>query len=159
MWPAVKPGGVLLMEDILGDNPLLKWLLEGHDSANATMQGMYYLGGKVGRPDEISRQSGNILNNFNEPMSQDPTANGNIKIAHGDVSRVQAEVENLGFWFNFDIHRLFQNGLQVNEGMQPELRENHAPTPTVRLLGCRVELLFPKSNTIFCRFNTDDSLV
>lgn len=62
MWSAIRPSGLLMIEDVHGINPLLKWILEGHKvdksvlkhaalSADATgsalEQGLYYPGGEV----------------------------------------------------------------------------------------------------------------
>ena len=82
MWSAIKPGGVLMIEDVHGTNPLLKWLLEGHQNAHAKLPGLYYPMGNVGPPNDISRQAGNFLNNYGGKMNM--------------ASRIQMEVECLG---------------------------------------------------------------
>lgn len=51
LWSAIRPGGVLMIEDVHGINPMFKWLMEGHMNENAKMPG--WLGGfKI---QEISR--------------------------------------------------------------------------------------------------------
>ena len=49
-----------MIEDVHGKNPLLEWILKGHKTASAEMQGLYYPGGKVGAPDEVSDIEGQI---------------------------------------------------------------------------------------------------
>ena len=43
LWSAIRPGGVLMIEDVHGINPMFKWLMEGHMNENAKMPG--WLGG------------------------------------------------------------------------------------------------------------------
>lgn len=83
MWSAIRPGGVYMIEDVIGINPLLEWILKGHKTASAEMQGWYYPGGKVGAPDEVSAIEGDNLGHFGGYPS-------------GKGSRVQNEVESLG---------------------------------------------------------------
>lgn len=45
MWPLIRPGGVYLIEDVHGNNPLLDWLFHGHEVHGIKWPGMLY-GGK-----------------------------------------------------------------------------------------------------------------
>jgi len=97
MWSAIRPSGVLMIEDVQGINPLLKWILEGHKvdksavkhaslSADATgsalEQGLYYPGGEVGDGHRVSSAKGDNLNHWGGFPS-------------GEASKVQNEVESV----------------------------------------------------------------
>lgn len=63
MWEMIRPGGVLLIEDVHGVNPLLHWLLHGHSHENASMPGWYYPNDKeTGKATEVPTDDGNRLN-------------------------------------------------------------------------------------------------
>lgn len=47
MWSAIRPGSILMIEDVHGINRLLKWILEGH-KVEGQIEGVDKVGGKVG---------------------------------------------------------------------------------------------------------------
>lgn len=92
MWFAIRPSGVYLIEDVHGINPLLEWILNGHKTASAEMQGLYYPGGKVGAADEVSQIEGDNLGHWSGFWS-------------GTASRVQNKVENTRLYFWAKVSR------------------------------------------------------
>lgn len=44
MWQLVRPGGVYLIEDLHGRNPIFDWLLHGHQDGNLSWSGIVYPG-------------------------------------------------------------------------------------------------------------------
>ena len=48
LWPAVRSGGVFIIEDVTGYNPLIKWLLFGHNlpQLNSSLPRLYWSGSK-----------------------------------------------------------------------------------------------------------------
>lgn len=81
LWSAIRPGGVLMIEDVHGINPMFKWLMEGHMNENAKMPGLYYPRGRLGPTNDVSRAGGDFLNNFGGKL--------------GVASRIQNEVESV----------------------------------------------------------------
>eukprot|EP00428_Durinskia_dybowskii_P015841 CAMPEP_0170208226 /NCGR_PEP_ID=MMETSP0116_2-20130129/3696_1 /TAXON_ID=400756 /ORGANISM="Durinskia baltica, Strain CSIRO CS-38" /LENGTH=306 /DNA_ID=CAMNT_0010458695 /DNA_START=20 /DNA_END=940 /DNA_ORIENTATION=- len=66
MWKAIRPGGVYLIEDLHGRNPVFDWILRGHtDKLNLTWAGVVYPGaGDIGTDQAIPRESKDTLNYF-----------------------------------------------------------------------------------------------
>jgi len=87
MWASVRPGGVFLIEDVHGNNPLLQWILHGHEVSGVKWNGLVYPEG-LGRPDRINEDhpGADTLNYFN------PRETGRFSFI---ASEVQDEVESI----------------------------------------------------------------
>jgi len=82
LWEAIRPGGVFMIEDVHGRNPLLNWLLSGHTGTGAAHQGLYYPNGQVGPSDGWEQIGGDFLNNY-------------IGLRVNPASKVQNEIESI----------------------------------------------------------------
>ncbi|CAE6940040.1 tylE [Symbiodinium sp. CCMP2592] len=83
MWPAIRPGGSYIIEDVHGTAPVLDWMLHGHRlNSKIDMAGLYWPGKKMGPGTAISLESGDFMNHF-----------GNMK--NFSSSKTQREVESI----------------------------------------------------------------
>jgi len=64
MWPLIRPGGVYLIEDVHGTNPLLDWLFHGHEADGVKWNGILYPDGDNGPADSIPRGGQGTLNQW-----------------------------------------------------------------------------------------------
>jgi len=67
MWPSIRPGGVYLIEDVHGTNPLPDWLFHGHEVDGVKWNGLLYptQSGDIGPADSIPSGGKGTLNQFN----------------------------------------------------------------------------------------------
>jgi len=81
MWSSVRPGGVYMIEDIHGTNPVLHWLLHGHETSGDKWPGIVYPDEGIGEADRIEKGGGDALNHW---------TGGNVK-----ASKMQDEIESV----------------------------------------------------------------
>lgn len=86
MWQCIRPGGVYLIEDLHGQNPVLHWLLHGHSSNESTLPqvtlpGIYYSSEAIGAGSRFDADGGDLMNRFLKPPFE--------------ASKIQNEVESI----------------------------------------------------------------
>jgi len=67
MWPLIRPGGVYLIEDVHGTNPVPEWIFHGHEVDGLKWHGTLYPthDGYVGPDDSIPTGGEGTLNQWN----------------------------------------------------------------------------------------------
>jgi hypothetical protein len=73
MWPSIRPGGVYLIEDVVGANPFPDWLFHGHEVDGVKWKGLLYQtqDGEIGPADSIPSGGQGTLNQWDgRPLEQ-----------------------------------------------------------------------------------------
>eukprot|EP00928_Gymnodinium_smaydae_P083515 TRINITY_DN66759_c0_g1_i1.p1 TRINITY_DN66759_c0_g1~~TRINITY_DN66759_c0_g1_i1.p1 ORF type:complete len:466 (-),score=44.49 TRINITY_DN66759_c0_g1_i1:279-1478(-) len=84
LWPIIRPGGVYMIEDIVGDSPFWKWILHGHVFRKNQWAGLVE-SGATGRPNAM---------NYGGRLSHFPRLKECCNVSF-PTSQVQAEIDSI----------------------------------------------------------------
>jgi len=83
LWPLVRPGGVYLIEDIHGTNPVPDWLFHGHEVDGIKWNGLLYStpDGNIGAADTLKRGGQGTLNQWDGSAQRQSSSEYQAEIA------------------------------------------------------------------------------